>query len=44
MDLLHDQLAVIQHRLAFVQEDPIDWKNYALTFSWGVCIFETYLL
>ncbi|KAI9436819.1 peptidase family M48-domain-containing protein [Russula earlei] len=44
MDFLHDQLAVIQHRLAFVQEDPIDWKVYVLAFTWGVCIFESYLL
>jgi STE24 endopeptidase len=44
MDILHTQLAVIQHRLAFVQEDPIDWRTYVLVFSWGICFFESYLL
>ena len=44
MDILHTQLAVIQHRLAFVQTDPIDWRYYVLVFSWGICFFESYLL
>jgi hypothetical protein len=44
MDILHTQLGAIQHRLAFVQEDPIDWRTYVLIFSWGICIFESYLL
>ena len=44
MDILHTQLAAIQHRLAFVQEDPIDWRTYVLVFSWGICFFESYLL
>ncbi|KAI0298335.1 metalloendopeptidase [Multifurca ochricompacta] len=44
MDFLHAQLAAIQHRLAFVQEDPIDWRTYVLVFSWGICFFESYLL
>ncbi|KAI9438345.1 peptidase family M48-domain-containing protein [Lactarius indigo] len=44
MDILHTQLAAIQHRLAFVQEDPIDWRTYVLVFSWGICLFESYLL
>jgi len=44
MDILHTQLAAIQHRLAFVQTDPIDWRNYVLVFSWGICLFESYLL
>ncbi|KAI0279546.1 peptidase family M48-domain-containing protein, partial [Russula aff. rugulosa BPL654] len=34
----------IQHRLAFVQTDPIDWRFYVLVFSWGICLFESYLL
>ncbi|KAN0109054.1 Peptidase family M48 domain containing protein [Russula decolorans] len=44
MDILHTQLAAIQHRLAFVQTDPIDWRYYVLVFSWGICLFESYLL
>src|SRR5882757_1906437 len=44
MDILHAQLAAIQHRLAFVQTDPIDWKTYVLVFSGGICLFESYLL
>jgi hypothetical protein len=44
MDILHAQLAAIQRKLAFVQVDPIDWKNYVLVFSWGICLFESYLL
>ena len=44
MDILHAQLAAIQNRLAFVQTDPIDWRTYVLVFSWGICLFESYLL
>ncbi|KAI0301353.1 metalloendopeptidase [Russula brevipes] len=44
MDILHAQLAAIQRKLAFVQEDPIDWQTYVLFFSWGICLFESYLL
>jgi STE24 endopeptidase len=44
MDLLHNQLVAIQNRLAFVQEESIDWRNYVLFFSWGICLFESYLL
>lgn len=44
MDILHTQLVAIQHRLAFVQTDPIDWRHYVLIFSWGICLFESYLL
>ena len=44
MDILHAQLAAIQHRLAFVQTDPIDWRFYVIVFSWGICLFESYLL
>lgn len=44
MDILHTQLAVIQRHLAFVQEDAINWLTYVLVFSWGICLFESYLL
>jgi len=44
MDFLHDQLALVEKQLAFVQTDPIDWKTYVQAFSWGVCLFESYLL
>ena len=44
MDILHVQLAAIQRKLAFVQVDPIDWKKSVLVFSWGICLFESYLL
>ncbi|KAI0919502.1 hypothetical protein AcV5_001554 [Taiwanofungus camphoratus] len=44
MDFLHTQLGVLQRQLAFVAVDPIDWKFYVQAFSWGVCLFESYLL
>ena len=44
MDFLHSQLATLQRHLAFVAIEPIDWKFYVQTFSWGVTLFETYLL
>jgi STE24 endopeptidase len=44
MDFLHVQLAHLQHRLAFVAVEPIDWKLYVQAFSWAVVIFESYLL
>ncbi|KAK7032425.1 zinc metalloprotease [Paramarasmius palmivorus] len=44
MDLLHTNLAKIQRQLAFVAVDPIDWKFYVQIFSWGVTLFESYLL
>lgn len=44
MDLLHSQLAVLQARLAWVSTEPINWKFYVQAFSWGVCLFESYLL
>jgi STE24 endopeptidase len=44
MDLLHSQLAVLQQKLAFVATDPIDWKFYVQACSWGVTLFESYLL
>ncbi|KAA1475322.1 hypothetical protein DENSPDRAFT_932277 [Dentipellis sp. KUC8613] len=44
MDFLHENLARLQHRLAFVAVDPIDWKFYVQAFAWGICLFESYLL
>jgi STE24 endopeptidase len=44
MDFLHRQLGVLQHQLAFVSVEPINWKLYVQTFSWGVTLFESYLL
>ena len=44
MDLLHSQLYKIQKQLAFVAIEPINWKAYVQSFSWGVTLFESYLL
>ena len=44
MDFLHVQLAAVQKHLAFVATDEINWKGYVLAFSWGVTLFESYLL
>ncbi|KAF5319289.1 hypothetical protein D9619_008697 [Psilocybe cf. subviscida] len=44
MDLLHNGLKHIQHRLAFVTTDDINWKGYVQFFSWASTLFETYLL
>ena len=44
MDFLHRQLAVLQHHLAFVSVEPINWKLYVQAFTWGVTLFESYLL
>ncbi|KAG6330104.1 hypothetical protein ID866_8985, partial [Astraeus odoratus] len=44
MDLLHSQLAALQHKLSFVATDPIDWKLYVQLSSWAVTLFESYLL
>ncbi|KAJ7302328.1 peptidase family M48-domain-containing protein [Mycena olivaceomarginata] len=44
MDFLHSQLAKVQHQLAFVSVDPIDWKFYVQVISWTVTLFESYLL
>ncbi|KAJ7152959.1 peptidase family M48-domain-containing protein [Mycena filopes] len=44
MDLLHSQLTRVQHQLAFVAVDPIDWKLYVQLISWAVTLFESYLL
>ena len=44
MDILHSALAAIQSRLSWVSVVPVNWKFYVQSFSWGVCIFESYLL
>ncbi|KIJ62466.1 hypothetical protein HYDPIDRAFT_30427 [Hydnomerulius pinastri MD-312] len=44
MDLLHTQLAALQQQLSFVATDAIDWKFYVQACSWGVTLFESYLL
>ncbi|GJE99954.1 peptidase family M48-domain-containing protein [Phanerochaete sordida] len=44
MDFLHRQVSLVEKQLAFVATDPIDWKFYVQVFSWGVCLFESYLL
>jgi STE24 endopeptidase len=44
MDLLHAQLSTLQQHLSFVSVDPINWKFYVQAFSWGITLFESYLL
>jgi STE24 endopeptidase len=44
MDFLHTQLSTVQKHLSFVTTDDINWKGYVQSFSWGVTLFETYLL
>lgn len=44
MEFLHSQLSKIQDYLSFVSVDPINWKFYVQAFSWGVTLFESYLL
>lgn len=44
MDFIHHQVALVEKQLSFVTTDPIDWKTYVQVFSWGVCLFESYLL
>ncbi|KAH8829254.1 peptidase family M48-domain-containing protein [Flagelloscypha sp. PMI_526] len=44
MDLLNSGLDAVQRQLAFVATDSIDWKHTVLTFSWGICLFESYLI
>ena len=44
MDFLRFQLAKLQKHLAFVQVEPVNWKGYVQGFSWGVILYETYLL
>lgn len=44
MEFIHHQVALVEKQLAFVTTDPVDWKTYVQAFSWGVCLFESYLL
>ncbi|KIP07880.1 hypothetical protein PHLGIDRAFT_19080 [Phlebiopsis gigantea 11061_1 CR5-6] len=44
MEFIHQQVALVEKQLAFVATDPVDWKTYVQIFSWGVCLFESYLL
>ncbi|EPQ53086.1 hypothetical protein GLOTRDRAFT_140021 [Gloeophyllum trabeum ATCC 11539] len=44
MDFLHALLGRIQSKLSFVSVQPINWKLYVQSFSWGVTLFESYLL
>ena len=44
MDFLNAGLDLVQSRLAWVATDPFDWKLYLQLTSWGVCLFESYLL
>ncbi|TFK51342.1 metalloendopeptidase [Heliocybe sulcata] len=44
MDFLHTLLGSIQNKLSWVQVQPINWKLYVQSFSWGVTLFESYLL
>ncbi|KAJ7577869.1 peptidase family M48-domain-containing protein [Mycena floridula] len=44
MDFLHSFLKNVQNRLSFVSVAPIDWVFYVQSFSWGVTLFESYLL
>lgn len=44
MEFIHHQVALVEKQLAFVATDPVDWKTYVQIFSWGVCLFESYLL
>ncbi|TBU22859.1 peptidase family M48-domain-containing protein [Dichomitus squalens] len=44
MDYLNAGLDLVQSRLAWVATDPFDWKLYLQLTSWGVCLFESYLL
>lgn len=44
MEFLHSQLDTLQKHLSFVTTDAINWKGYVQAFSWGVTLFETYLL
>ncbi|KAL5480481.1 STE24 [Sanghuangporus weigelae] len=43
MEVLHTQLKALQGHLAWVSTEPINWKLYVQSFSWGVYLFESYL-
>lgn len=44
MEYLNNGLDAVQTRLAWVATDSVDWKLYLQLSSWGVCLFESYLL
>ena len=44
MDYLNAGLDAVQSQLAWVATEPFDWKFYLQISSWGVCLFESYLL
>ncbi|KAM5531434.1 hypothetical protein V8D89_014891 [Ganoderma adspersum] len=44
MDYLNAGLDLVQSRLAWVATDSFNWKLYLQVSSWGVCLFESYLL
>lgn len=44
MEFLHQPLDLVQKQLAWVAVDPVDWKGLVQSFSWGVCLFESYLM
>ena len=44
MDFLNAGLDLVQSRLAWVATDTFNWKLYLQVSSWGVCLFESYLL
>ena len=44
MDFLNAGLDLVQSRLAWVATETFDWKLCLQLSSWGVCLFESYLL
>ena len=44
MDYLNAGLDAVQSQLAWVSTEPFDWKLYLQISSWGVCLWESYLL
>jgi STE24 endopeptidase len=43
-NFLPAQLADFQRGLEFISVYPLNWKLYVQGFSWGVTLFESYLL
>jgi hypothetical protein len=38
-------VGVLEQKLTeFISTEPVDWKFYVQVFTWGVCLFESYLL
>jgi hypothetical protein len=45
MDVLIDRpLAAIQKQLSWVSYAPVNWRGLVQGFSWGICVFESYLV